>query len=43
VNSQAEADRVAELAQFLQAEVLIDPFRDQTFDMTIIVGKNFSK
>lgn len=43
VGSQADADRVAELAQYLQAEVLIDPFRDSTFDMTVIIGKNFSK
>jgi LCP family protein required for cell wall assembly len=43
VGSQAAADRVEELADYLQAEVMIDPSREQIVDVTIIVGKNFSK
>jgi len=43
VGSQDVADQVAELAELIQAEVLIDPFREETVDVTVIVGKNFTK
>lgn len=42
VSSQKVADRAAELAELIQAEIMIDPYREQQVDITIIIGKNFN-
>lgn len=42
VGSEKIAERAADLAELIQAEVLIDPYREQYVDVTIIVGRNFN-
>lgn len=41
VGSKKDADRLIELANKLNAELLIDPFREKPVDVTIIIGQNY--
>lgn len=41
VSSKSMADRVGEFAENINAEILIDPYRDSPLDVTIIIGRNY--